>query len=120
LSEDELRDLLLYKAEDWEPGPSEKADRFVLINRIMSTWQDKNKSLIAKAGAVILLIAQYYYKRLHHGRVQDALGLKGVEEVIANALQAKFILLNKDQLIQFKDRVHNECREMAKLMNMEQ
>ena len=52
--------------------------------------------MVAKAGAVILLVAQYYYKRFHHGKVQEALGLKGLEGVIGNALQAKFILVNKD------------------------
>ena len=31
LSDDELADLLMYKSEDWEPGPSEKADRYVMI-----------------------------------------------------------------------------------------
>lgn len=96
LSEDELADLLLYKSEDWKPGPSEKADRYVMINKIMTTWKDKNASMLFKAGTVLLLIAQYYYKRMHHGKVEEALGLKGLEGVISNALQAKFILLNKD------------------------
>jgi len=96
LSDDELADLLIYKAEDWEPGPSEKADRYVMINKIMSTWRDINLSVLAKVGAVLVLVAQYYYKRIHHGKVHEALGLKGLEGVISNALQAKFILLNKD------------------------
>ena len=39
-----------------------------------------------------------------------------MKNIVSNALQSKFILLNKEKLMHFKDLIEKECRQMARIM----
>ena len=115
----------LYDAKEWQKGASDKADRDQMVTDVFATLNNSDFSPFYKSAMAMKYVSQYFYKRVQHasspstneteennqgGAVDpkskdDGLDLIALRQVLQKALSQKFMLINQDRVIQFKQEL---------------
>ena len=132
-----LKDFM-FDASEWKKGKSDKADRDQMVTDVFATLNNSDYSPFYKSAMTMKYVSQYFYKRAQHmsspatndeqeeennGGSQepqpqdDGLDLETLTKILQKSLSQKFILVNQEKVIQFKDQLGKTIQEYTKAMS---
>ena len=112
-----LADVIQETMFDWRPGNSEKEDRNKLMMKLAQLYLVKDVNVFYSGSAAIMYVIQYLYKLRIHWKNQFDASSAQLRNIISNTVNQRFILVNRDRMIEFKEKVLHDCNKMAQIMH---